>query len=81
MLEERFCLRPYTRTFIYLILHSSYEVRKQAHDIIRRLVNNLRSSEIDISLAILNGLSSYLDHYQLTVNMKDRKRILTIIFI
>jgi hypothetical protein len=62
--------RPYTRTFIYLILHSSYEVRKQAYDIIRRLVNNLRSSETDISLAVLNGLSSYLDHYQILVNKK-----------
>ncbi|CAF3563233.1 unnamed protein product [Rotaria sp. Silwood1] len=57
---------PYTRTFIYLILHSSYEIRKQAYDIIRRLVNNLRSSETDISLALLNGLNSYLDHFQIS---------------
>ncbi|CAF1278175.1 unnamed protein product [Adineta ricciae] len=55
---------PYTRTFIYIILHSSYEVRKFAYDIIRRLVNNLRSSETDISLALLNGLDSYLDRFQ-----------------
>ncbi|CAF2549669.1 unnamed protein product [Rotaria sp. Silwood2] len=57
---------PYTRTFIYLILHSSYEIRKQAYDIIRRLVNNLRSSETDISLALLNGLNSYLDHFPIS---------------
>ncbi|UJR36911.1 hypothetical protein I4U23_029624 [Adineta vaga] len=57
---------PYTRTFIYIILHSSYEVRKSAYDIIRRLVNNLRSNETDISLALLSGLDSYLDHYQLS---------------
>jgi hypothetical protein len=37
---------------------------------IRRLVNNLRSTETDISLAILNGLNSYLEHFQLTVNRK-----------
>ena len=59
---------PYTRTFIYLILNSSYEIRKQAYDIIRRLVNNLRSNETDISLAILNGLNSYLDHLSISVN-------------
>jgi len=47
---------PYTRTFLYLILHSPYDVRKFAFDIIRRLVNNLRSSETDISLAILDNL-------------------------
>ncbi len=64
------CFSPYTRTFIYLILHSSYEIRKQAYDMIRRLVNNLRSTETDISLAILNGLNSYLEHFQLTVNRK-----------
>lgn len=48
--------RSYTRTFLYLILHSPYDVRKFAFDIIRRLVNNLRSSETDISLAILDNL-------------------------
>lgn len=65
----RISFSPYTRTFIHLILHSSYEIRKQAYDIIRRLVNNLRSSEMDISVAILNGLDSYLDHFQLTVSI------------
>lgn len=59
---------PYTRTFVHLILHSSYENRKQAYDIIRRLVNNLRSSEMDISVAMLNGLDFYLEHFQMTVN-------------
>ncbi|CAF2053347.1 unnamed protein product [Rotaria magnacalcarata] len=57
---------PYTRTFIYLILHSSYDVRKPAYDIIRRLVNNLRSTDTDISLALLTGLTSFLDHFQIT---------------
>lgn len=61
---------PYTRTFIHLIVHSSYEIRKQAYDIIRRLVNNLRSTEMDISVAMLNGLEYYLDHFQITVNQK-----------
>ena len=63
--------RPYTRTFIQLILPSTYEVRKQAYDIIRRLVNNLRSTETEISLAILNGLNSYLEHFQLTVKKNE----------
>ncbi len=70
-------LRPYTRTFIYVILHSSYEIRKQAYDIIRRLVNNLRSSETDISIAVLNGLNSYLDHFDLS--LIDENNQLTII--
>lgn len=63
-----FISSPYTRAFTYLILHSSYEVRKAAYDIIRRLVNNLRSSETDISLALINGLNSQLDHLQPAVN-------------
>ena len=69
--EISFFSRPYTRTFIGLILHSTYEVRKQAYDIIRRLVNNLRSSETDISLAIINGLSSYLNHFHPSVSEKN----------
>ncbi len=34
-------------------------------------MNNLRSTETDISLAILSGLNSYLEHFQLTVNRKE----------
>ncbi len=39
-------------------------------------MNNLRSSETDISLAVLNGLNSYLDHFDL-LNIDEMK--LTII--
>jgi len=31
---------------------------------IRRFVNSLRSSETDISLSILNGLTYYTEHFQ-----------------
>ncbi|CAF1165471.1 unnamed protein product [Adineta steineri] len=69
---------PYTRTFIHLILHSSYEVRKSAYDIIRRLVNNLRSNETDISLALLNALETYFDHFQLTNESGDEMKSTTV---
>ena len=59
---------PYTRTFIFLILHSSYEVRRQAFDIIRRLANNLRSTETDTGLTLLDGLNICLNHFQTSVN-------------
>lgn len=69
-----FIFRPYTRTFIYLILNSAYENRKQAYDIIRRLVNNLRSSETDISLAILNSLNSYLEHFDPSITTEENNQ-------
>jgi hypothetical protein len=77
-----FISSSYTRTFIHLILHSNYDVRKSAYDIIRRLVNNLRSSETDISLAMLSGLDVYLDHcLPLVRNNSANEYIRSIVFL
>ncbi|CAF1354193.1 unnamed protein product, partial [Didymodactylos carnosus] len=58
---------PYTRTFINLIMNTSYDTRRYAYDILRRLVNNLQS-ETDICNSILDSLTSYLEHLSQTMN-------------